>query len=89
MEPSIFFLFFTERNHKMNANNSSIKVKEGFLSLDEALKELVRIAEMMQKSHRESTLSKGDKDRHLLVFGIRKAGLNSLLNLVEEYIKEQ
>jgi hypothetical protein len=59
----------------------------GMLTLEEATAELVHLAKIMQRTHTDESFN---DSRHLqqVVFEIRKAGIKSLLNLIEQYLDQ-
>lgn len=60
---------------------------EGMMSLEQATKELVHIAECMQRSHTLDS-AKGDALMLKIAFDVRKKGINSLMDLIEQYVNQ-
>ena len=59
----------------------------GCLSLEEAGRELVRYAELIRDSSRENVIL-NDPDWALPVLGLRRTGMEALLDLIEKYTKQ-
>lgn len=62
------------------------KTIEGFLGLDEATANLVHVAQCMQRTHTLEETSNKDMMRRL--FEMRKASVNALMDLIEQYIDQ-
>lgn len=60
---------------------------EGSMSLVQAGEELVRIAESIQHTHDNNSASQ-NKNAMQSMFNMRKASLNSVMDLIQQYIKQ-
>ena len=60
---------------------------EGYLNLEHATAELVHIAELIQDTHTFDS-TRFSKTYMMQLFELRKKGMLSLLDLIEEYIKQ-
>ena len=59
----------------------------GKLTLEEATAELVHVAQVMQRTHTDEAFN-GSRHLQQVMFEVRKAGIKSLLNLIEQYLEQ-
>lgn len=59
----------------------------GMLTLEEATAELVHIAQIIQRTHTDAAFIESRRHQQVM-FEVRKTGIEVLLNLIEQYIKQ-
>ena len=60
---------------------------EDMLSLEEAMSELVHVSKCMQETHDNKSFNNKKKTMQH-IFNMRKASINSLLDLIQQYIDQ-